>query len=520
MRAARQKLLDLNQRLERGRITPDDWAEEFYQVVYDGHLQAAALGQSRAGLKQLDLNALKAIARQKADEESEFIQGFKGALNAKDARYHDPETGALRPGSMESRTDLYVGKMRGTANEQFGEASPAESRWTWRLGAVEKHCPDCPRLAAIIKDRPWSEVFEYPGQGGTACLGHCDCRLVRSDGVEGFANTGAHVGPKPDEGSDGADVSPAQPKLPGIVPVQKGPPGVPPIVPPVAGGGEEESQRDVLARTWKRLSPDADDVTRRLFEDPVEIEYEDEVMDAVSEIMGFKVTPAVLADVIGAPGGSTVSMQHASHGRVALEVSHPLVVVMEPTVEKSRGSWAVHNDKLILVSKARKSGIGSRIFAKQVTTARVFGAVRIETFAARGGAFPNGYVVWPSLGYDGDIPEWVLPKLPPNLKGARTLQQLFVLSGGREWWTKNGTGFNAHFDLSFTSWSTKFLEAVIDRKMIKFDIGKGDGEGLTEGSVVITPEDEKFIDEVIAPMGLEWFRVNEPETYRRLTGNA
>ncbi len=210
MRDVRQKLRGLNGRLESGQIDVDQWADEYYKVVYEGHLKAAALGQSRAGLKQLDHNELLRIARQKADEETEFIHGFASTLKAKDPRYHDPDTGSLKRGSLEPRTDLYVGKMRGTANEQFVEASPADALWTWHLGANEDHCPDCPRYAAAIHHVPIEEVFAFPGQGDSACLGHCDCHLERDDGVRGFKNNDEHVARADQSGPK------VQPPLPGL----------------------------------------------------------------------------------------------------------------------------------------------------------------------------------------------------------------------------------------------------------------------------------------------------------------
>lgn len=190
MRGVREKLSALNADLESGQISLDDWAEQFYREIKEGHAAAAAMGQGRAGQTHVDLEEINRIAREKADEESEHLHDFRAAIAAMDPRYVDED--GIRPGSLEARTDLYVGKMRGTANQEVVESSPDTALWTWQLGP-EQHCPDCPHYASIIHRVPASEVIAYPGDGNSACLGHCGCDLVRDDGVTGFANNGAHM---------------------------------------------------------------------------------------------------------------------------------------------------------------------------------------------------------------------------------------------------------------------------------------------------------------------------------------
>lgn len=142
----------------------------------------------RGGDLAPDEEKLLLDARGIKDGESTYLQNFLNAIKSgDDPRYFDLETGLIKPGSMHWRTGLYVGKMRGTANQGFTAASfdeDADTEFDWELGA-EHHCEDCPRIAAMS---PYNQSTMYtdPGAGDTECLGNCDCRWVRRDGVKGF----------------------------------------------------------------------------------------------------------------------------------------------------------------------------------------------------------------------------------------------------------------------------------------------------------------------------------------------
>jgi hypothetical protein len=213
-------LYQANSKLTAVKVAPEEWADLFHASLLDGHLSALELGAQRAGNKKWTKTGappkgyyavddwqepdgtwrqgLMAVARGKADEETQFLHGYtdpdggdhRGFLNdlkEHDPRYWDEESGSWRKGSLDSRTDLYVGKMRGSANESFVETSPEESLFTWALGPTE-HCPDCVEYASMLVDRPKDEFFAYPGAGDSVCLGNCGCRVVRSDGVESYGH--------------------------------------------------------------------------------------------------------------------------------------------------------------------------------------------------------------------------------------------------------------------------------------------------------------------------------------------
>lgn len=197
----------VNQSLAKG-ADPDTWAEAFHNEILAGHLEALELGAKRGGQPYhvedwQDAGGnwhqgLRAIARGMADEESQFLQGYTDTegnyhrgfiedLRAKDPRYFDELTGDVKTAAIDARTDLYVGKMRGSANRSFVDASPADSTFTWKLGAAD-HCLECPGNATILVDVTADELYAYPGDGSTECLGNCTCVLERNDGVTGFGH--------------------------------------------------------------------------------------------------------------------------------------------------------------------------------------------------------------------------------------------------------------------------------------------------------------------------------------------
>ena len=166
-----------------GKLTVDEWADAFDKRLLDGHYNALVLGHERAGNFDYDSDALRLEARGIKDTEGEFLQNWVDQIKAGDPRYIDDD-GNFIPGSLDSRSDLYGGKLRGTANEAFVEGSPSQSTFDWELGAGD-HCKDCPELAAL---GPYTSetLITTPGSGDTECITNCTCLLVRDDGMTGF----------------------------------------------------------------------------------------------------------------------------------------------------------------------------------------------------------------------------------------------------------------------------------------------------------------------------------------------
>ena len=83
-----------------------------------------------------------------------------------------------------------------------------------------------------------------------------------------------------------------------------------------------------------------------------------------------------------------------------------------------------------------------------IDAARAMGAKRIQAFAAGGDGY-IGYKVWPKMGFDGDLPNYLASQLPDHLKGSKTVQDLYKTRAGRDWWEKNGSeGLQMTLDLS------------------------------------------------------------------------
>lgn len=185
LRARRAELLEITTRLANAAYNLDDWADRFNAILYRGHGLSWMMGRQRAGDLSPEniMDSMAGIAAK--DKQNVFLNNFLFDLQNKDARYFD-EDGVLKIKSVMNRADLYVGAMRGTANESWVGASADEEEFIWNLGGNEKHCEDCPKLAALS---PFTKdtLFAVPGDGDTACLGRCLCWLSRSsDGRTGF----------------------------------------------------------------------------------------------------------------------------------------------------------------------------------------------------------------------------------------------------------------------------------------------------------------------------------------------
>lgn len=174
-----------------GRLADDssfdlgDWFDQFDAILLDGHTSAYEMGRHLAGDLTDDVNdLLRGMAAR--DAESYYVRGFVQALVDLDPRYWDAELKAWRVDAIKARQDLYLGKLRGTANDAFVSKSPADlNEWYWRLGGAEEHCEECPQIADLS---PFTAdtLFTKPGHCDTPCRMNCLCHLERVDGVVGF----------------------------------------------------------------------------------------------------------------------------------------------------------------------------------------------------------------------------------------------------------------------------------------------------------------------------------------------
>jgi len=181
--STRSDLAALAHKLHQGKLSAQEWYSWFSSILLERHADSWILGRRLSGDDSRPSIEDELVGRAKADSESQWLLTFLEKIEA--GGYLDGE-GKLRLSPIVSRSMLYAGKIRGTANDALINTSEDSAQFEWRLGGVEKHCSDCPTFAAMS---PWAkdELGVWPGGGDTPCLGNCKCSIVRiSDGVRGF----------------------------------------------------------------------------------------------------------------------------------------------------------------------------------------------------------------------------------------------------------------------------------------------------------------------------------------------
>lgn len=194
IRGLGEDLKTLTSKYAAGQISANDWAVGLDQLMLDAHTNSWKMGRNLAGnfADETELDTLMGIAAK--DVDGDRLLDFLRAIEDGDPRYF-LEDGTVNPQGILNRANMYLDRSRGTLNEAFIEKSEGGSLFTWTLGGVEEHCPDCPEIAAMGA-LPKDELITTPGSCMTPCLTNCKCYLVRQDGVKGFELAGL------DNGSD------------------------------------------------------------------------------------------------------------------------------------------------------------------------------------------------------------------------------------------------------------------------------------------------------------------------------
>lgn len=175
-----------------GLLTGEAFADRLGVLLEEGHALAVVIGRHHAGDTAPMEEDDKTFAQTVMDDEATYLSFFSSEIAS--GKYgtaaEHPQTEQLR-----RRAYLYLGRYRGTANEAWVLASPADSRWDWVLAEKEEeaHCNDCPELA---EGSPYTAdtLPTYPGANDTDCLFNCTCNLKRGDGTSGFRNKSAGPG--------------------------------------------------------------------------------------------------------------------------------------------------------------------------------------------------------------------------------------------------------------------------------------------------------------------------------------
>lgn len=168
----------LTQKLVDGKITPTEWHDALEALLMEGHSNAWQIGRTLGGADVSDFNDSDLYAgRGYKDVEADYLARFLDAIQ--NGAFTDEETGTIIASRIDNRARLYLGKMRGTANDAFVYGSPDEADFYWKLGAPEEHCEECPQLAELFNPSKKEHLFATPGSGDTPCLGNCYCHIER-----------------------------------------------------------------------------------------------------------------------------------------------------------------------------------------------------------------------------------------------------------------------------------------------------------------------------------------------------
>lgn len=191
-RTVARRLDRLAAELTRGDLTLEAYIAAALEVLEDGHAVCGSLGRRRAGdpARFGTEDSLRASIAMR--EERRYFEAFASQLAAQDPRYVDEE-GRYDAQRIASRSRNYLGKLRGTANDAFLDASTDEDLFD-RVMLTLEHCSTCPHKQGGPYTRSDLRRIGIPGDGRDECRQNCGCVLVRYDGVVGF---GRYTEPAP-----------------------------------------------------------------------------------------------------------------------------------------------------------------------------------------------------------------------------------------------------------------------------------------------------------------------------------
>lgn len=233
---------------------------------------------------------------------------------------------------------------------------------------------------------------------------------------------------------------------------------------------------------------------------------------------GKGVTVEQVARMAGALPGATVRMTTTTGGAVQMVIDHPRYTASRVLQFEGRENMPVMYNVEIVSKGGGGGGVGIDVFGQQVQELSAAGVGKIKTNAARDDSKPYvGYKIWPKFGYDGKIPEaltggsffGLVGGLPKALRGAKTVQDLYRLPGGQQWWEKHGTSFDGTFDLSAGSRSRGVFERYAAKKAAERGKGVANmatnaGPGGAEEIGDLGAEDNRILAEVWEELNREW----------------
>ena len=235
------------------------------------------------------------------------------------------------------------------------------------------------------------------------------------------------------------------------------------------------------------------------------------------KIFGDDWTPQDVTGLFGAPSGehSFAEVGRGKDGSISVHLADSNGrFVADHSIRKTKDGEIVARVDLVKVN-AQGGGLGTKMFIGQVHAMADAGVNRIELHAAKlnesGGQDAYvGYRVWPKFGFDAPLEATkkygvdIRNSLPPHLSKAKTVQELFSISGddknpsGRAWWDKNGVDIDMAFDLSKGSTSRKLMAAYLKNKRTakskSFQSTKK--SKIANIDVLRNPEDDPILDQL------------------------
>lgn len=160
--------------------------------------------------------------------------------------------------------------------------------------------------------------------------------------------------------------------------------------------------------------------------------------------------------------GVIIPMILIHHRRTILIDGHfDSVLVISSLAKTVRGPQLTFQ-KCTVPEIAQRKGLATQMLKEQVAAARALGFEKIVDYADnREGR--NGYYTWPRLGFDKELTEKDLSRLPDQFRHFTCLSDLMEHQQAREWWKKHGFALELTFDTSPDSRSIQLLNAALER---------------------------------------------------------
>ena len=168
-----QRFLSVSERISNGELTVQQGESQLLSLLLTSGRQAYLDGLELGGVNELDDTDEAEVQSFVADQVG-FVENYaNGIANDKPTRE-----------VLEGRTALWVNKSLTQMYNAGRVSADNNGYYVWELGATEKHCEDCQRLAGQVhRFKEWYSRGWLPQSDRLSCQGfQCDCRLKKTDG--------------------------------------------------------------------------------------------------------------------------------------------------------------------------------------------------------------------------------------------------------------------------------------------------------------------------------------------------